>query len=69
MDRGVKGNFPELVKLADKLPVFPAIKNQRSMLFIENLCMYLKEIIDEEKNGSFSRKITSMSGQVILYKQ
>ncbi|EEI59833.1 TPA: NAD-dependent epimerase/dehydratase family protein [Enterococcus faecium] len=50
---GSKGNFPELVKLADKLPVFPAIKNQRSMLFIENLCMYLKEIIDEEKNGIF----------------
>ncbi len=40
---GSKGNFPELVKLADKLPVFPAIKNQRSMLFIENLCMYLKK--------------------------
>lgn len=32
------GNYKRLAKLAYKLPVFPKIKNQRSMIYIENLC-------------------------------
>ncbi|OTP27626.1 NAD-dependent epimerase/dehydratase family protein [Enterococcus mundtii] len=48
-----KGNFPELIKLADSLPFFPAVDNQRSMLFIDNLCMELKELIDNEQSGVF----------------
>ncbi|THE11112.1 NAD-dependent epimerase/dehydratase family protein [Enterococcus hirae] len=50
---GSKGNFPQLVKLANKLPIFPDIKNQRSMLFIENLCLQIKIIIDEQESGIF----------------
>ena len=32
-----KGNYVTMAKLAKKLPVFPYVSNQRSMLYIENL--------------------------------
>lgn len=48
-----KGNYPELVKLATKLPIFPYVKNKRSMLHIDNLCQFIKLIIDNEEQGIF----------------
>ncbi|GCF93295.1 UDP-glucose 4-epimerase [Enterococcus florum] len=48
-----KGNFPQLIKIADKSPIFPNIKNERSMLFIGNLCIYLKRLIDNGERGVF----------------
>lgn len=48
-----KGNFPRLKTLAQKCPVFPDINNQRSMIFIENLCEFLKIVIDRELSGIF----------------
>lgn len=51
--KGSKGNYPELVKLASKLPVFPIVKNQRSMLHIDNLCQFVKLMIDNEESGVF----------------
>jgi len=50
---GSKGNYPELVKLATKLPVFPKVKNSRSMLYIDNLCQFIKLMIDNEEKGVF----------------
>lgn len=43
--RGSKGNYPVLAKLAKKLPVFPEADNERSMLYIENLCEFLCQIM------------------------
>lgn len=43
--RGSKGNYPVLAKLAKKVPVFPDVYNQRSMLYIENLCEFLCQIL------------------------
>lgn len=48
-----KGNFPRLVKLTMKTPIFPKIKNRRSMLYIGNLCNFVKYIIDHDKSGVF----------------
>lgn len=48
-----KGNFQFLKKIAEKSPVFPRIRNKRSMIFIDNLCEFVKIIIDEEKEGLF----------------
>ena len=50
---GCKGNYQTLVSLAKKLPVFANYKNQRSMIHIDNLCKFVKEIIDGEKAGLF----------------
>lgn len=43
--KGSKGNYPTLAKLAKKLPVFPDVDNERSMLYIENLCEFLCQIM------------------------
>ncbi len=41
-----KGNYPILSKTAKILPFFPDVQNQRSMLFVGNLCVYVKQAID-----------------------
>lgn len=51
--KGSKGNFPKLVKLARVLPIFPDFDNQRSMLHIDNLCQFIKLMIDNEEAGIF----------------
>jgi len=43
--RGSKGNYPLLAKGAKILPVFPNVKNERSMLYIENLCEFLCQVM------------------------
>ena len=43
--KGSKGNYPLLAKIAKKLPVFPDVENHRSMLYIENLCEFLCQIM------------------------
>lgn len=43
--KGSKGNYPILAKLAKKLPIFPNVDNERSMLHIDNLCEFLCQII------------------------
>ncbi|UOR11309.1 NAD-dependent epimerase/dehydratase family protein [Halobacillus amylolyticus] len=51
--KGSKGNYPKLAKAARKLPVFPNIDNQRSMLHIDNLCEFIRLIIDNEESGLY----------------
>ena len=48
-----KGNFPRLMKLATKVPVFPAWHNKRSMLYIDNLAEFVKQCVDRELEGTF----------------
>lgn len=43
--KGSKGNYPTLAKLAKRLPVFPNVDNERSMLHIDNLCEFLCQIM------------------------
>lgn len=50
---GSKGNYPVLSKLARKLPVFPAVNNQRSMLYIENLAEFVRLMVENEEQGIF----------------
>ena len=51
--KGSKGNYPQLAKLAGTLPMFPEVKNKRSMLHIDNLCEFVKLMIDNEESGVF----------------
>lgn len=48
-----KGNFLRLGWLATKTPVFPAWHNKRSMLYIDNLAEFVKQIIIHEMGGTF----------------
>lgn len=48
-----RGNYPRLASLAIKTPLFPEIKNERSMIFIDNLSEFVKTIIDKNLSGLF----------------
>lgn len=51
--KGSKGNYPILSKFAQKFPLFPYIKNERSMLYIENFCEFVRLMIENEEEGIF----------------
>jgi nucleoside-diphosphate-sugar epimerase len=51
--KGSLGNYPKLSKLAQMMPVFPDIDNERSMLHIDNLCEFIKDMIDHEEIGLY----------------
>ncbi len=48
-----KGSYPILSKIAQKLPVFPYVNNQRSMLYVGNLAEFVRLMIDNEEQGTF----------------
>jgi len=51
--KGSKGNYPKLAKMAQKLPIFPDVENERSMLHIDNLCEFIRLMIVNEERGIF----------------
>jgi len=51
--QGCKGNFQTVVKIVKKLPFFPRIKNQRSLIYIDNLSSFVKLCIDRELFGLY----------------
>ncbi|MCR5097727.1 MAG: NAD-dependent epimerase/dehydratase family protein [Lachnospiraceae bacterium] len=51
--KGSKGNYPTLAKMAKKLPIFPDVQNERSMLYIENLCEFLCQVMIRGEGGIF----------------
>lgn len=51
--KGSKGNFPTLEKFAKKLPFFPYVKNERSMLYIGNLVEFVRLMVENEEQGIF----------------
>lgn len=64
-----KGNYPQLSKLAKKLPIFPTVKNERSMLYIENLCEFVRLLIESGEGGVFfpqNREYSTTSEMVQL---
>lgn len=48
-----KGNFRRLAALARKTPIFPDWHNRRSMLYIDNLCEFVRQTIDRDLSGTF----------------
>lgn len=50
---GCKGNYQFLSKIARYSPIFPKYENRRSMLFISNLCEFVRLIIENQDFGVF----------------
>lgn len=46
-----KGNYQLLKKFVSVSPIFPDYFNQRSMIFIDNLCEFIVQVIWQEKAG------------------
>lgn len=51
--KGCKGNYARLAKLAVKVPMFPNIENERSMIYIDNLSEFVRLLIDNGDSGMF----------------
>lgn len=49
------GNIKSLVRLIEKIPILPFanIKNQRSFVYVGNLCAMIESIIEAKKSGVF----------------
>mgnify|MGYP000896013443 CR=1 FL=1 len=66
---GSKGNYPTLSKMARKLPLFPKVDNQRSMLYVENLAECVRLLIEQGIGGIFwpqNREYSNTSQLVAL---
>lgn len=50
---GCKGNYQMVVKIAEKSPLFPKIRNQRSTIHVRNLASFIKLCLDKELSGVF----------------
>lgn len=51
--KNCKGNYQQLRRFALKSPIFPKYYNERSMVYIDNLCEFVRKIIDNGKYGVF----------------
>ena len=51
--KGCPGNYAALSWFALKMKIFPNIKNARSMIYVENLCEFVKLLIDNVEKGCF----------------
>ncbi|MDX8344148.1 NAD-dependent epimerase/dehydratase family protein [Rossellomorea sp. YZS02] len=47
------GNYSRLASLALKLPLFPDVENQRSMIYIDNLSEFIRLLINECESGLY----------------
>ncbi len=50
---GCRGNYQAIVKIVEKLPVFPRVNNKRSLIHIDNLVVFVKEAADNAYNGLY----------------
>jgi UDP-glucose 4-epimerase len=51
--KGCNGNYQLLRRIALKFSLFPRINNERSVVYIGNLCKFVRICIDSEVNGLF----------------
>lgn len=51
--RNCKGNYQLLRKFSVKTPFFPYVRNERSMIYIGNLCAFIRSVAEKQKEGVF----------------
>ena len=65
--KGCSGNYNSISKIAKKTPIFPDFKNKKSMIYIDNLCEFVRLVIDNETDGYLTpqnKELVSTSGLV-----
>lgn len=50
---GCKGNYQSLIKFAKIMPFFPDYDNVRSMIHIDRLCWFVKQLLDHTSDGLY----------------
>ena len=51
--KGCKGNYPLLAKFIKLSPVFPLVDNLRSMIYIDNLCEFIRLLVNTGDGGLY----------------
>ncbi|MCI9619177.1 MAG: NAD-dependent epimerase/dehydratase family protein [Dorea sp.] len=51
--KGSKGNYPVLAQMAKRLPVFPKVENEKSVLHVDNLSEFVYLLISSGEGGIF----------------
>ncbi len=49
--KGCRGNYNSISNIAKKTPIFPEYPNKKSMIYIDNLCEFVRLVIDERVGG------------------
>ncbi len=49
--KGCKGNYNSISSIARKTPIFPTYRNRKSMIYIDNLCEFVRLCIDNKTGG------------------
>jgi len=52
--KGCKGNYYLISKIAKTFPIFPNYPNKKSVIYIDNLCEFIRLIIENESYGVFT---------------
>ncbi len=66
--KNCKGNYQLLRSFVLKVPIFPSINNVRSMVYIDNLSHFIKELVDNEKKGIYFPQNTEYVNTSVLAK-
>lgn len=52
--KGCKGNYNTISKIAKKTPIFPTYRNKKSMIYIDNLCEFVRLLINSGEGGIYT---------------
>ena len=52
--KGCSGNYNSISRIAKKMPIFPDFKNKKSMIYVDNLCEFIRLVIDTEMGGDLT---------------
>ncbi len=51
--KGCRGNYPLMAKFIKLSPVFPLVNNLRSMIYIDNLCEFIRLLVNTGNSGLY----------------
>ena len=52
--KGCRGNYKSISKIAQKTPIFPTFRNRKSMIYIDNLCEFIRLLVNDGACGVFT---------------
>ena len=51
--KGCRGNYRRLVRLVLETPIFPKVDSKRSVIHIDNLSEFVKQLMENKSGGLF----------------
>lgn len=67
--KGCSGNYNMISKIAKKTPIFPNYQNKKSMIYIDNLCEFIRMIVDDGIGGVFTPQNRELVSTVDLVRE